>query len=274
MLPAVLLLLLLVPIILSFSFKLDSRKECSDEISKALNNKKYHVIGLYGSRGSGKSALLKSKLKEYEKYFSRVFYFEFPNVSKNQDIKNIQEQIANKLKFCFERHHTHAQRVSMINSKLISKGETTLIILDGLPTMYKLRDLGIPYRRKGFMVLLTTRNKVDCISMGCNRSIRLNPLYRDEAFELLKNLSGFRVPSPLFGVALEVSSKCNGSPGLIKDVVSSLKSKSIEKWKETSVSLSHSTARYQIFLNFRGEDTRGSFTRPLYQSLCSEGFET
>ena len=39
---------------------------------------------------------------------------------------------------------------------------------------------------------------------------------------------------------------------------------------------SSSTARYMydVFLSFRGEDTRYNFTSHLYQALCDKGFNT
>ncbi|WJX39335.1 hypothetical protein P8452_26889 [Trifolium repens] len=64
----------------------------------------------------------------------------------------------------------------------------------------------------------------------------------------------------LLDVAREVSFECEGLPGTIKDVGSSLRSKPIEEWKTTLDSLKHSMAKWQIFLSFRGEDTRYSFT--------------
>ena len=41
-------------------------------------------------------------------------------------------------------------------------------------------------------------------------------------------------------------------------------------------SFSSSTHRwdYDVFLSFRGEDTRHGFTGYLYQALCDEGFKT
>ena len=42
------------------------------------------------------------------------------------------------------------------------------------------------------------------------------------------------------------------------------------------VSLSSSTRQwdYDVFLSFRGEDTRNSFTRHLYKALCENGFKS
>jgi len=64
-----------------------------------------------------------------------------------------------------------------------------------------------------------------------------------------------------------LNGKCEGLPEEIIKVGSSFGSKPIEEWKA-------SLAKWQIFLSFRGEDTRQSFTGFLYDALCREGFKT
>jgi hypothetical protein len=75
-------------------------------------------------------------------------------------------------------------------------------------------------------------------------------------------------------LAREIAFECEGLPRTIKDVGSSLRSKPIEDWKTTLKSLKHSKGKWQIFLSFRGEDTRYTFIDSLYQALCQAGFKT
>ncbi|MCI22776.1 toll interleukin receptor, partial [Trifolium medium] len=116
--------------------------------------------------------------------------------------------------------------------------------------------------------------------MSCQREIQLDPLSREEAWILFKKHSSIRDDEEysssfdLLNVAREVVFECEGLPRTIKDVGSSLRSKPIEEWKTTLVSLKHSMAKWQIFLSFRGEDTRYSFTGFLYQALSQAGFKT
>ncbi|XP_057436400.1 heat shock cognate 70 kDa protein 2-like isoform X2 [Lotus japonicus] len=255
----------------TFGYYFNSTKEASQKLIEALKDDNCSIIGLHGKKSSGKTSLVKAQINEYEKIFHRVI---FPTVSDNQDIKSIQEGIASSLNVHFERDDGDVVRAMKINSGLERKHGTTLIILDDFPTKSKPQELGIPYNSKRLKVLLTARDEIDCIFMGCDHLILLETLSHDEALALLQKLSGVDSWSELFYMVQEVALTCNGLPGLIKDVASSLKKKSIGKWEESLVSLSHSKARYQIFISFRGKDTREIFTKYLYDALCKEGFET
>ncbi|XP_045828654.1 heat shock 70 kDa protein 18-like [Trifolium pratense] len=247
-----------------------STKEASQKLIEALKDDKCYVLGLYGNRGSGKTSLLKAMIEEFEKVFHKVIFL---SVSENQDTKSIQHEFAKMLNV-FEKHDTDAVRIMKMNSTLERKDKTTLVILDDFSTKSQPQELGIPYNSKQCKVLLTTRDEADCSRMGCNHSISLNPLSNDEALTLLQKISGVNSQSGLFEVAQKIAFKCNGLPELIEKVSTSLKNKSLEYWKESLVSLSHSTARYQIFISFRGADTRHVFTNHLHYALCQKGFVT
>ncbi|XP_057423675.1 heat shock 70 kDa protein 18-like [Lotus japonicus] len=255
----------------TFGYYFNNTKEASEKLIEALKDDNFNVIGLHGKRGSGKTTLLKDKIEEYETIFHKVIFLP---VSENQDTKSIQEEFARTLNV-FEKHDTDAVRIMKIILALERKDRTTLVILDNFPAKSKLQELGIPYNNKQYKFLLTTRDETDCICMGCDHSISLDPLSNDEAFTLLRKLSGVNSQSALFEVAQEVAFKCNGLPGFIEEVATSLKKKSLKKWEESLVSLSHdSTARYQVFISFRGSDTRHVFTKHLHYALCQEGFTT
>ncbi|CAJ2633887.1 unnamed protein product [Trifolium pratense] len=254
----------------NFGYYFNSTKVASQKIIKGLKDDNCYVIGLYGKKGSGKTTLVKAEMEEYEKIFRRVIFLP---VSENQDIKSIRVGISSSLNV-FDKDDSDGARIMKIILALERKDRTTLVILDNFPSKSKLEELGIPYSSKQYKFLLTARDETECTSMGCDHLIFLKPLSDEEAFALLHKLSGVESQSDLFKVVRDVAFKCNGLPGLIKDVAFSLKKKPIEKWEESLVSLSHSTARYQIFISFRGKDTREIFTNHLYEALCNEGFET
>lgn len=99
---------------------------------------------------------------------------------------------------------------------------------------------------------------------------------RDEDLTLLGKHPGIEVESSsdISNLAQDAAFECEGLPGTIIEVGSSLKCSSVEEWKESFDNLRQSMARWQIFISFRGEDTRYSFTGFLYDALCREGFIT
>ncbi|WJX59581.1 hypothetical protein P8452_44890 [Trifolium repens] len=209
----------------------NSTKVASQNITKGLKDDDCYVIGLYGKRGCGKTALVKAKMEEYEKIFHRVI---FHPVSENQDIKSIQVGISRYLNV-FDKDDSDGARIVKIISALEKKDRTTLVILDNFPSKSKLEELGIPYNSKQYKFLLTAREETDCTIMGCDHLIHLKPLSDEEAFTLLHKLSGVESQTDLFKLVRDVAFKCNGLPGLIKDVAFSLKKKPIEKWEESLI---------------------------------------
>ncbi|CAJ2633913.1 unnamed protein product [Trifolium pratense] len=145
-----------------------------------------------------------------------------------------------------------------------------LVIFDDVRAKFNLEDVGIPCNSKHCKILLTTCCQQGSDFMYCQCDIQLDPLSTEESWTLFQKHSGIDDVD----VAREVAFECEGLPGKIKDVGSSLKSKPIEEWKATLDSLKHSMAKWQIFLSFRGEDTRYNFTGNLYKALMQGGFKT
>ncbi|WJX64689.1 hypothetical protein P8452_49437 [Trifolium repens] len=250
----------------------ESTKVASDQLLEALQDGSCYIIGLYGKKGSGKTKLVKAvgEKAKYLKIFDAVL---LANASQNPNVRAIQDKIAESLNLKFDRN-TEAARARTISSALQSK-DRILVILNDVRAKFELEDIGIPCNGNRCKVLLTTRRQRECALMDCQREIPLGPLSKGEAWTLLKKHSGIddESSSDILNVAHQVAYECEGLPGTIKEVGSSLKSKPIEEWKESLDSLRHSTARYHIFLSFRGEDTRYSFTGSLYRALCQVGFK-
>nr|WIL60007.1 nodulation protein [Melilotus officinalis] len=251
----------------------ESTKVASDQLLEALQDGNCYIIGLYGKKGSGKTKLVKAvgEKAKYLKIFDAVL---LANASQNPNVRAIQDKIAESLNLKFDRN-TEAGRARTISSALQSR-DRILVILNDVRTKLELEDIGIPCNGNRCKVLLTTRRQRECALMDCQREIPLGPLSKDEAWTLLKKHSGIddESSSDILDVAHQVAYECEGLPGTIKEMGSSLKSKPVEEWKESLDSLRHSMAHYHIFLSFRGEDTRYSFTGSLYRALCQVGFKT
>ncbi|XP_057441222.1 probable disease resistance protein At1g61310 isoform X2 [Lotus japonicus] len=252
----------------------ESQKVASDQILETLKYSTTRVIGLHGNRGSGKTQLVKAVAAKakYLKIFRKVV---FATVSQNPNVQRIQNEISLSC-FGYDCYgdKNEEERAKYLSGRL-SYGPT-LIILDDVPEKFDYQSIGFPTTGES-KILFTTWSQREFIWVNHERKIPLHPISEEEGWMFFKKHSGINEeesPSDLLNVAREVFSECEGLPGKIIKVGSSLKSQPIQEWKASLYSLRHSTARYHIFLSFRGEDTRHSFTGFLYRALCREGFKT
>ncbi|XP_057445032.1 uncharacterized protein LOC130737297 [Lotus japonicus] len=254
---------------------LGSTNQARNILLKALQDDRYHSIGLFGKRGSGKTALVKAEIPEYENIFHLVVYV---TVSEQADIAKLQNQIAHQLNLKLKAVKSKHRRASAIESALLKSVGKVLVIFDDVSTNFgpqDIEDIGIPDPSKQLKILLITHDKKYCNMIRCNPWIPLYPLSDEDAWKLLQQYSSIDndSPSDLINVAREVAFLCMGLPRVIEDVVSSLHKKDTKHWKETLDCLNHSTASHQIFISFRGKDTRDDFTASLFDALVQGGFK-
>ncbi|KAK2431718.1 TMV resistance protein N [Trifolium repens] len=255
----------------------NSREKASDQLFMALKLNRCSIIGLYGRSGSGKTTLVKAMARKARSlYFSEVL---FVNVTQSPNIRTLQDEIADSLNIKFDKN-SEAGRAKTIFSR-IKTMTRILVIVDDVPAKFNLDDLGISCNNDRYSspkTILTTCCRQDCDLMYTQMDIQLGPLSTEDSWTLFQKHSGIDDEDSssfdLLNVAREVAFECEGLPGKIKDVGSSLRSKPIEEWKATLDSLKHSMAKWQIFLSFRGKDTRDAFTGSLYKDLCQGGFKT
>ncbi|XP_045786970.1 probable disease resistance protein At1g61310 [Trifolium pratense] len=255
----------------------NSREKASDQLFAALKDDNCSVIGLYGREGSGKTTLVKA-MGEKVKYLKIFHEVLFATVTQNPNIRTMQDEIADSLNMKFDKI-SEVGRANRILSTIQSMNHPILVIFDDVRTKFDPEDVGIPCNSNRCKIVLTTCCRQDCDLMYCQRDIQLSPLSTEESWTLFQKHSGihddeeYSSSFDLLNVAREVAFECEGLPRTIKDMVYSLRSKPIEEWKTTLDSLKHSMAKWQIFLSFRGEDTRYSFTGYLYQALSQGGFK-
>ncbi|XP_039029058.1 disease resistance protein At4g27190-like [Hibiscus syriacus] len=103
-------------------------------------------------------------------------------------MRKIQEEIAEKLGMTISENSTDV-RVARLRERL-GKENRVLVILDDIWKFLDIRALGIPSadQHKGCKILITSRKLVVLKSMGSQKSLPIDVLKEDEAW----NLNGSR----------------------------------------------------------------------------------
>ncbi|XP_071725351.1 probable disease resistance protein At1g61300 [Rutidosis leptorrhynchoides] len=209
----------------------DTTKAAFEQVLEELKDDKVSVIGLYGMGGVGKTTLAKSLREKVEelKLFDTVVW---ATVSQF-DTKSIQEQIAEELRLKFDESNV-MKRASRLMVRLQSE-RNTLLILDDVWKPLDFTEIGIPqvHDNNGCKIMLTTRKKDVCTSMGCQKMVQLSVLTEDEAWALFKVTAGIsedRESSTFIDVAKEAAKECQGLPLAIVIVGKTLKGKSASEW--------------------------------------------
>ncbi|KAG6790596.1 hypothetical protein POTOM_006754 [Populus tomentosa] len=213
----------------------ESSKEAFKPIMEALKDDSVNMIGLYGMGGVGKTTLVKEvgrKAKELQPPLDEVL---MATVSQNPNVIDIQDRMAEKLGLEF-KEKTKEGRADRLWKRL--QGKKMLIILDDVWKHIDLKEIGIPFGvdHRGCKILLTTRLKGICSSMGCEPKVLLSPLPEKEAWDLFRINAGL----PDSTVAREVAGECQGLPLALVTVGRALRDASALQWESASRQLKES----------------------------------
>ncbi|KAH9754203.1 AAA domain-containing protein [Citrus sinensis] len=189
----------------------ESRMSTLNDILDALKNPDVNMLGIYGMGGIVKTTLAKevARKAETEKLFDQVIFVE---VSKIQDIRKIQGEIADKLGLTLHEESDSGRARSLRNR--LKKEKTILVILDNIWGNLDFQAVGIPHGddRKGCKVLLTARS-LDVLSrkMDSQQNFSVGVLKEDEAWSLFKKMAGDYIEGSEFKwVAKDVARECAG----------------------------------------------------------------
>ncbi|XP_048135909.1 uncharacterized protein LOC115734377 [Rhodamnia argentea] len=254
---------------------LESRSKIMEEVMKAIVDDKVIVVGVWGPGGVGKSKLLEDverRVKKDRKPFDLVAK---ANVSRNQDIKGIQDEIADALGLHLMNEKSAPGRAYRLCERLESGPQKNiLIILDNLWEKLELKKVGIPCgddnKVRGCKLLLSSRNRdVLRTHMGSDREFSLNNLEHEEARRLFERTVGYKVTNPEFEPWVDgVVKNSGGLPLLIISLAKRLKHGDLAAWRNASTNRDLSDVKSLLEQSY--EDVKDERIRSVFL-ICALG---
>lgn len=212
----------------------ESRTQILNDIMEALRDPNFHIIGVWGIGGVGKTMLVKEVGKQAvgENLFSEMM---FTCVSQNPNIEKIQQDIGEKLSIDL-RGESVSERADQLRQRL-RKEYKILLILDDVWHRLDLEEVGLSFGddQKACKILLTSRSyNVLYYEMGSTvRNFQVGVIMEDEAMILFRKIMGAQVEIQNFKqLATQVVKHCGGLPFAITTVARALKNKSFQHWRE------------------------------------------
>ncbi|XP_016185934.2 TMV resistance protein N-like [Arachis ipaensis] len=273
----------------------DSRVQDLIQLLNNQNEDGVLIMAIWGMAGIGKTTIAKALYNQISHNFEVKKFV--PNI-KDRIMKNsartssLEEEL---LLFFQERVTTKTHNADSTRDKWWGLPHIkVLLILDNVRSERELEVL--PVTREcfgpGSIIIITTRTKHDRLhEIGVNHIYRVKEMDYNECVELF-SWSAFNKATPersysgLINYAIEYS---DGLPLALVCVGSAVSEKSIQEWENVLDSfkrfpfqdvwqvLEHNKERkkiqrpYDVFLSFRGKETRSKFISHLYASLENAG---
>ncbi|KAL2472900.1 putative disease resistance protein [Forsythia ovata] len=179
------------------------------------------------------------QLLNESKFLGRVYWI---TVSQDQfSIYKLQSDIAHALKIDFSSETDEKKRAAQLFQTFHKKGRFVLI-LDDVWKQIDAEKIGIPSKRDGCKLVITSRSEEVCHRMGCQRIIKVNTLSEQEAWELfLKKLGRVELHPQVEEICKKMVKRCGGLPLALVTLAGSMRGVTdIHEWRDASEELKQS----------------------------------
>ncbi|RZC48058.1 hypothetical protein C5167_040999 [Papaver somniferum] len=206
------------------------------------------LIGLYGMGGVGKTTLLQKVHNEVaeRKLFDLII---FVVVSKDLDLKSIQNQIGRKLGVSWAEETKINERA--IDIFELSKHKKFLLLLDDIWEGIDLETIGVSkdtFQTSGSKVVFTTRDKQVCGFMEADKRIKIKCLDEDQAWSLFQQKvkqEALSCHPDVPDVAKKVAKECCGLPLALIAIGRTMSSKTdLQQWQHALHTLHESASKF------------------------------
>uniref|UniRef100_A0A803MUF3 AAA+ ATPase domain-containing protein n=1 Tax=Chenopodium quinoa TaxID=63459 RepID=A0A803MUF3_CHEQI len=204
-----------------------------------------HGIGVYGPGGVGKTVLLKEihdELLERFKSSARVYWV---SVSHGITLPMLQDKIAEAMNLSYLLTEKNAIRKAASLSYELKQRNNVFLFLDDVWEHFSLEEVGVPIGdENSCKLILTTRSLDVCRRMKCRKTVKVEPLSKEKAWELFSKVLGRRdhMPPEINELAELVAAECAGLPlGLIVMAGSMREVDDIQEWRNTLEELQNSS---------------------------------
>jgi disease resistance protein RPS2 len=207
-----------------------------DKTMSLLYDDRYRVIGIWGLGGVGKTTLVRTLNNQLNnttltQLFGIVIW---ATVSKNWDMKQVQTQIARRLKLEVQTGESVQEIAIRLHQRLMNE-EKFLLILDDVWVKIDLDSLGVPQPEvhKGCKIILTSRRKEVCRSMFTDFDVKIDVLNHEEAWQLFCQKAGdVSHMEEIRPFADAIARECCGLPLAINIVGASMRRRTkVELWE-------------------------------------------
>nr|GMD29360.1 NBS-LRR type disease resistance protein [Ipomoea batatas] len=195
-----------------------------EEIYRWVEDENVTSIGVYGTRGVGKTTLVKhiyNQILENNPH-ANVYWV---TVSQDFNIRKLQDNIAKIAGIRISDDENEEQRAAILRNYLV--GNNVVLILDNVWDNIHLDKLGAPPRDKGYKLILTTRLLDVCRKIGCQKLFKVNVLNEEEAWNLFKEIlvqdDHTVLTNAIENLAKELAKKCGGLPLELNTVAASMR---------------------------------------------------